>query len=170
MIQHSIRFFLLIFPLLLLGCSPKMKLAEATQQNWMGGAAGSGGGTNYTVTFTKPDGNEIRIDKVWLGNREEGTWPRFALQEKADGPRLKDPVTQAQSGRYIVVFSKTNPRMQDPHNQMNEGPKPIQLEKAPSELPADFVQGAVIYYSSGTKIAGTITVNEFRMLDPLAYP
>lgn len=170
MIQQPIRYLLLLLPLLLAGCSPKIKLTEATAQRWMGGAAGSGGGTNYAVTISKPESKEIRIDKVWLGNRAEGTWPKFALQEKLDGPRLKDPVAISGNGQYIVVFSMVNPRMQNPNLTMDEGPKTPTLEKAPADLPTDFVEGAVIYYSFGTKIAGHIIVNEFRYLDPLAYP
>lgn len=162
------------FPVLLLfsliGCAPKMSINHATLQNWMGGAAGSGGGTNYEVKLEKSAKQIIKIEKVWLGNRDEGIWPRFAVKQTASGPRLTNPIAEAGWTEYFIIFSKVNPNRPNPHQDLDEGPNVPKPEPAPSDLPKDFVSGAVIYYTFGTDIVNQISVNEFTALDPLAYP
>ena len=155
---------------LLSGCSPKMKVTNSTMQHWMGGAAGSGGGTNYAVLVSKPTDGVVKIEKVWLGDREKGIWPRFSVQKDSSGTRYGDKTAPAGIECFTVSFSKNNPARPDPRNDLNEGPNIPKDEPAPTDLPEDFSSGAVIFYSYGTKLGGTWIVNDFTVLQPLAYP
>gem|GEM_PF-4034190 len=142
----------------------KYTVEKATQQDWVGGAAGSGGGTKYVVTLNKTSGKETAVQKIWLGNREQGQEVQFQILD-ADAEMIRQSIpSEAESFR--IQFSVRNMRRtsrDDAGGVANNG-------KAPNDLPADFTQGAVIYMQHSGEKMTTLVVNDFERLEPLIYP
>ncbi len=161
---------LLIFcwmALMLASCGGTAKVVKSTSQVWHGGAAGSGGGKRYEVTLDKPANMEVKIEKVWIGEREKGWLPRFNVI-----PQTSDTANHQVAHRgvtnFTVKFSETYPGQPGPR----EAPRPVAVvpfDNPPSDLPAAFTHGAVIYYQIG-KQSGTWIVSDFEALPVLNYP
>ena len=154
--------------LLLLGCGGEFTLIEATSQDWMGGAPGSGGGTNYVVKIQKPENMAAQVVSVWLGDRKEGK--RFETVTVYAGEEryiLKDGKVPAENPTFRVEFTAYNAgRPNNPEAgmpQMESNPK---VTEAPADLPEAFTKGALIQFASGK----VLFVPEFKEMEQLIHP
>lgn len=160
--------FPLLLPLLLLvtGCKTNYKVTDAMKQEWFGGAAGSGGGVRYKVFIKKPSKVEVGVSQVWVGDREKGQFVpfRFFNDSAKTTTMMVDPGVEL----FRVEFDERI-QGQRPPNMEIENPEKLQ-DDAPSDLPEGFQKGAVIYLKDGAGKVSMLAVEDFKRLEPLAYP
>lgn len=155
---------ILVLGFVLSGCSMKYTVEKATQQDWIGGAAGSGGGTKYLVTLTKSAGKDAVVNKIWVGDREQGQKVQFQIVDAEAEMIRKSMPTEASTFR--IQFSIQNKR----RTSRDDAGGVANTENAPDDLPDDFTQGAVIYMTHGEGKQVALVVNDFERLEPLIYP
>lgn len=157
----------LLLALACAGCTGSAKVETATSQVWHGGAAGSGGGTHYVVNVTKARRLVVRVEKIWVGERDKGWLPRFFIS-----PQPNDTadfhVAPAGITAFTIKFSVNTPGQPFPRGNA-QLPVVAPFDHPPHDLPADFTHGAVLYYSVDGK-RGMWVVREFEALQPQNYP
>lgn len=155
-----------LLPLLLLGCTGSATLTKATSQRWYPGVEGANSGKNYVLTYDKPSGLEVRIERVWVGQRDKGWLPRFVVR-----PQESDTSDQhvARKGitSFTLHFTETFPG-QPRRGEMSPS-MVVPFDPVPSDLPAEFTNGVVIWYQAGQQ-KGSWIVSEFEELKPQYYP
>lgn len=151
---------------LLTGCKTNYEVAHATKQQWFGGAAGSGGGVNYSISIEKPSKSEVKVDKVYVGDREKGQYVPFRFFN--DSSKTTTMLVPTGVTLFRVEFAERIPGQRQP-NMETFGDEPLQ-DAAPKGLPEDFNQGVVLFLSDGKGTSSLMTVQDFKLLEPLAYP
>lgn len=160
-------YFFVLLAILLQGCTGTATVEKSTSQVWHGGAEGSGGGKHYVVSMNKPSKTIIKIEKVWIGERDKGWLPRFQVlpqpNDTADYHTAHAGITA-----FSVKFSETFPG--EPMPRGNPQPRAVvPFDHPPLDLPPAFTHGAVIFYSiQGTQ--STWIVEDFEELPVLNYP
>lgn len=152
--------------LLLSACGGMARLTKATSQRWFPGVEGANAGKNYVLTYEKPAGMELRIDRVWVGSREQGWLPRFAIlpqpTDSSDRHVAAKGITE-----FTLKFTETIPGQ--PRRGEMAPVAVVTYDSPPADLPADFSGGVVVWYEAG-KQKGTWIVSEFEELQPLYFP
>ena len=168
--RTNMRQILVLFlPLFLLftGCKTNFEVARASKQEWFGGAAGSGGGINYKVFLTKPEKSEVKVDKVYVGDREKGQYVPFRFFNDSTTTTTTMMVPSG-STNFRVEFSEQIQGQRQPRMEVSD-PTPLQ-DDAPADLPEDFKKGVVLFLSDGNGKPSIVTVQDFKRLAPIAYP
>jgi len=63
------KYLTILLAALLIGPGGRIKVAESTSQEWVGGLQQSGYGTYYLSTVTvKGHSDKMKIDELWIGN------------------------------------------------------------------------------------------------------
>ncbi len=152
--------FLVGVLVLFTGCKSTHSVVEATRQEWFGGAPGSGGGIKYTVTVDVPAKAQLEAEKAYVGSRETG----FYMRCKKASPQPDG----AKEGRQLfkIEFERRLPG--EVSDGMANGS--MQPHAAPEGLPPEFEGGALIFYRDKNGKAGQWVVQDFKRLNPLAYP
>lgn len=129
-----------------------LTLQSATQQAWSGGAYGSGFGTTYVVEVLPTKANTtdtFRFDTIYT-----------------DG-RAYVPEVSKQGGLFVLSFEYTNRPGRDEWGEIDEGIQIENPEKA--ALYPDFEgNGLVVFHYRGERY--TLSIGEYKRLDPLNYP
>ncbi|MEM0996017.1 MAG: hypothetical protein AAGN35_03010 [Bacteroidota bacterium] len=160
----------MIFSLFLVACSgSKPFVQRASSQKYYGGPAGSGGGTIYRVFIGKSNKSELRIDKVWVGDAEKGTWAKFQVYADSSRTVLRDHRLPKGSSLSRIEFTKKFAGTPTPG--ANEDTAPELPEPIPaSGLPKAYATGLVIYYTQSSGKTGNWIVEELITLAPLLHP
>lgn len=149
---------------LLAGCSGRLELGKTTSQKWHGGAAGSGGGTNYRVELKKPKKSRLEIERVWLGDTQKGWMPTFAFEAPAVSEDNAH-IAKEGHGNCILKFTETYLGQIDEDRAKPEE----RIVAAPSDLPEGFEKGIVIWYKHN-ETKGQWVITSVEQLEPLYYP
>ena len=153
---------IVVIPILMSGCATQLSLESATVQEWVGGAAGSGGGSKYVVTVNKKGGKQVNISSVWIGNREKGVMAKANI---FTGNRMVNKIS-ADMEQFRLEMSLTNRRRQgrdDPGGVVGEQP-------ANPNLPEEFKKGIIIRYTDHKGKEGQLIVQDLKRLEPLILP
>lgn len=151
---------------LLGGCKSSYQVSEAMMQEWFGGAAGSGGGIRYKVFVEKPSKLEVSVEKVWVGDRENGQLVPFRFFNDSSKTTTMKVLPGVQLFR--VEFDERIQGQRPPNMETYD--EENRQDEAPTDLPGDFVKGAVIYLKDGNGKVTPLAVQDFERLEPLAYP
>ena len=92
-------FLVIISAICLIGCFTKdFEIIEASSQKWIGGAPGSGKGTNYNIKVLPfKDSDKLQIDKIWIGNEY------FEINALVDPKDTKNKSFEKNDTLYIKV-------------------------------------------------------------------
>ncbi len=157
-------FLIVAFSILSSSCSVQLTLRSATVQEWVGGAAGSGGGSKYIVAISKTGNSEVSINSVWLGDREKGVMADYRIFADSSGRIMKQ--IPPETGLFRIEMS-----VQNRHRESRDDAGSKQGEqKTTFELPDGFQKGLIITYSDKKGKKGQLVVQEFKRLEPLIYP
>lgn len=150
--------------LMLAGCGSSLKVVKTTSQDWHGGAAGSGSGTNYRVEIKKPADARLKVEKVWLGDALEGHLLNFGFE-----PPVADEADPhiAKEGHNIcfLSFAAKKPSAASNNGQAQE----LENVAAPADLPEGFEKGIVIWYRLNDE-NGRWVITSVESLQPQYYP
>lgn len=138
-------------------CKTKeLRCIEASEQNFIGGAAGSPSGTKYNFKCIAPAGSkEFSLDQVWVGdNYFDVTAYKLVPGNTSSDFSAKDTL--------IVEFTKLNPGAFSPDNQEEQKKNPVQAK------PFDYKGQALIGYKIG-KQRKYLTVKKISVLQRLNY-
>lgn len=145
-------------------CSVQYAVESATVQEWVGGAPGSGGGSNYVVSVGKKGSSQVTINSVWLGDREKGVLADFRVFADSSMRTVKN------DGFDLAMF-RVETSVKNRRRETRDDPGGIEGEQAaPSGLPAEFQKGMVINYINSKGKEGHLIIQDFKRLEPLIYP
>lgn len=154
--------------MLLAGCAGTVKVEKTTTQLWYGGAEGSGGGKNYKVYVSKSANIDLKVDQVWIGDREKGWLPEYRLLYKDVDNRLRNHEAPKGVTMFTVEFAEIYPG--EPHPRGEVRPTVVKpFDHPPLDLPASFDKGVAVYCHVG-KEARVWVITEMEALEPLYYP
>lgn len=145
-------------------CTVQMNVESATVQEWIGGAAGSGGGSKYVVSLSKKGNSDITINSIWLGDREKGVLADFRIYADSSGRIVKKVSSDMELFR-VEMSVKNRRRM----NRDDVGGIEGEQDAIPG-LPQEFEKGLIINYLDGKGKEGHLVVQDFKKLEPLIYP
>lgn len=145
-------------------CTVQLNVESATVQDWVGGAAGSGGGSNYVVSLSKKGNSDITISSIWLGDRERGVLADFRIFADSSGRIVKQVSSEMELFR-VEMSVKNRRRM----NRDDAGGIEGEQDAIPG-LPQEFEKGLIINYLDGKGKEGHLVVQDFTKLEPLIYP
>lgn len=152
-----------------------LTLESATMQEWAGGAAGSGRGTNYRIIVRKKAKKAVKISSVWIGDSQNGktidftvtTAPKDSkdvnLSEKAEDITNADKL-QIEATLRIPGQKRRLP--DDPETPEEETPR--QTEKQVCAIEGFKGEGYVAY-SMGKKVQ-YLVIDKFDKLEKVFYP
>ena len=162
--QHLFLLFSLL--LVMTSCKTPLEVSKATQQEWFGGAAGSGGGIRYVVHVKKDEKGEVAVDKVWVGSLEKGQWVPFRFFN--DSSRTTTMMVPEGFTQFRVEFDERIQGQRPPN--MEEYDENSNSTELPNAFPEGFDKGVVLYLKDGNGKVTVLGVEEFERLEPLAYP
>ncbi len=152
-----------------------LTLESATMQEWAGGAAGSGRGTNYRIIVRKKAKKAVKISSVWIGDAQNGRTVDFTvttvpkdskdvnLSDKAEDITNADKL-QIEATLRIPGQKRRLP--DDPEIPEEETPK--QTEKQVCAIEGFKGEGYVAY-SMGKKVQHLV-IDKFEKLEKVFYP
>lgn len=162
---------MLVLMLVLSGCSStQVTVQKATQQKYYGGAPGSGGGNIYRLYISKSSKTEMTIDRAWVGDREKGYLPKVTVYSDSSDTVLRDrimPVGITLARVEFVEYFKAGPNPRMEGEDEDNGPA---YDEPPYDLPVDFREGTVIWYTLSNGKTGTWMPENYEVLPPLAMP
>jgi hypothetical protein len=144
-----------VFIALIFCCGGKMKVAESTSQEWVGGLQESGYGTDYKITLkVKAGSDQLQFQELWVGD----TYMKVRV--------LADPATSkagefAKGAKVTIKAGVTyRPGPDEKVKQINaiDVKKPFNYKGA----------GLLGYTCKGKKLY--IEINDFRQLEKIIYP
>ncbi len=137
-----------------------LSLVEATAQNWAGGAAGSGTGTNYAFKLTVHTSEELRFDTVWVKD--------YALPLKLVKIAGKSGLTYGKGDTLIVTARKhkLDPRMRE---RIKGEDQPKIKEETPVKPPVVIEGEALLQYRFNNR-EQYIQVAAIKKLKPVFFP
>lgn len=150
--------------------STKVVVQKTTQQKYYGGAPGSGGGNIYNVYVTKSSKSEMTIDKAWVGDRDKGFLPKVTVYSDSSTTILRDriiPVGVTMAKIEFVERFKAGPNPRMEGEDEDNGPS---YDEPPYDLPVDFREGTVIWYTLSNGQTGVWMPESYETLPPLAMP
>lgn len=168
MIMNTTR--ILWFSLMLLaisGCGSKdFGITSATRQSFRGGAAGSKGMVQYTLTLRAGKDWDARVMRVWVGNQSEGYFASFGINGLQD-QNAKANILKAGSGEYQLLITENLTAAPDPRNPGSPGIPGPTLIQCPATLPAplDTQKGLAVFFEIQGRDS-IIAVSEFEELEP----
>lgn len=148
-----------------------LKVTKATAQNWAGGAAGSGKGTNYLISLTKKAKKPLKISSVWVGTAQEGKPLEFTLTTLAKDGKMP---SFEESDITAANILQLEARLHIPgERRLPDDPEEVEEPKKNADKPvcaiADFKGAAYIAYNMGKKLEYLI-IDKFEDLEPVFYP
>ena len=149
------KYLTILFAVILLGAGGKVKVAESTSQEWMGGLQQSGYGTYYKAVVTvKAGSDKLQIDELWIDNL------KLPVRAVTD---LKDAGSKTfKKGDKVYVTAGITWKP-DPQGGMVRKTG-IQMDK-----PYDYKGQGLIGYTYKGKRA-YIEIKSFKKLETLIYP
>lgn len=148
-----------ILPLILIlplwfGC-PKVKVLEATSQEWAGGRQESGFGTRYVIHLqAKRSSDKLEIDQIWIGENyfdiKELRSPQY---KKLSSFSRGDTLTVNVGVKYQVL----------------DNGKTQQIDGTSKEPPKAFSGAALLGYRFKGK-RKYIEIETFKQLEKIIYP
>jgi len=133
----------------------KVKLVDATSQQWYGGQYESGKGTDYVLTMKARGGSDkLVLDQLWLG---EDFYEISAVKNLA---RRSDLNFEKRDTIYVRVGKKYKP---DSNGNM------VKVTGKSVKPPKEFTGAALLGYTWKGK-RKYIEVAELRVLEKIIYP
>ena len=133
----------------------KIKVVDATSQQWAGGRYESGFGTDYKITFiTKKKSDKIKIDELWVGD------DFFEVHAVKDLAHRSDHSFSRKDTIYITAGVKFKP---DGHG------KDVKVKGLTKPAPRELNGEALIGYTYRGK-RKYIRIEKFRVLEKIIYP
>lgn len=151
-----------------------LTLESATMQEWAGGAAGSGSGTNYRIIVRKKANKAIKISSVWIGDAQNGRTIEFTVTTAPKDNKdvnLSDKVEDLTNADKLQIEATLRipgqkRRLPDDPEVPEETPK--QTEKQVCGIEG-FKGEGYITYSMGKKVQ-YLTIGKFEKLEKIFYP
>lgn len=152
----------------------KLTLESATMQEWAGGAAGSGRGTNYRIIVRKKAKKSVKISSVWVGDAQNGRTIEFKVTTAPKDSKdinLSDKVEDITNADKLLIEATLRipgqkRRLPDEPEEPEETPK--QTEKQICAIEGFKGEGYVAY-SMGKKVQYLI-IDKFEKLEKIFYP
>ena len=141
--------------IIILLCGAKVKLIDATSQEWYGGQYESGRGTDYVFTIRAGGGSDkLVIDQLWL---EEDFYEVSAVKNRA---KRSDLTFQKNDTIYIQAGKKLLP---DANGNM------LKVAGKKMDPPREFSGTALLGYTWKGK-RKYLEVAELKVLEKIIYP
>lgn len=135
--------------------APKVKIVDATSQEWYGGRYETGRGTDYIIKIKARGGSEnLVIDKLWVG---EDFYEVIAIKNPA---KKADHYFEKGDTLYIMAGKKIQP---DINGSM------VKVTGKTLKTPKEFAGAALLVYTWKGK-EKFLEVKEFRILEKIIYP
>lgn len=149
------KYFSILLAVILLGAGGRIKVAESTSQEWMGGLQQSGYGTYYKALVTvKAGSDKLQIDELWIDNLK---LPVRAVTDLKDaGSKTFNKGDKV----YVTAGITWKPDAQGGMVRMTG----IQMDK-----PYDYQGQGLIGYTYKGKRA-YIEIKSFKKLETIIYP
>lgn len=150
-------------------------LDSATMQEWAGGAAGSGRGTNYRIMVRKKAKKAVKISSVWVGDAQNGRTIDFTVTtapKDSKDVNLSDKAEDITNADKLLIEATLRIPGQkrrlpdDPETPEEETPK--QTEKQVCAIDGFKGEGYVAY-TMGKKVE-YLVIGKFEKLDKIFYP
>ena len=133
----------------------KIKVVDATSQQWAGGRYESGYGTDYKITLVAKKKSEVlTIDELWVGD------DFFEVKPVKDLANRSDHTFSRKDTVYIIAGVKFKP---DGHG------KDVKEKGLIKQAPRGFNGEALLGYSYRGK-RRYIEIEKFRILEKIIYP
>lgn len=148
-------FIATILGLVLFLCGSKVKLIDATSQEWIAGRYESGRGTDYILTLKARGGSEnLVIDKLWVG---EVLYEVYAVKDRA---KRSDREFDKGDTIYVQAGKKLKP---------DETGKMVTVSGKEVSPPVDNPGAALLSYTWKGK-RKHLEIDDFRELEKIIYP
>lgn len=148
--------YILLLPVFCLlsvnSCEKKnIRLTEATSQEWMGGAPGSGRGINYVVKFIIPKNINVEADSMWVNQKV-----------------LKLKTVRQQNNDTLVL--KATEFISLPHPKKNMESQNNEVKKELPVTPPQKIKGAALLRYFINNKPYYFTIKEFKQMTTISYP
>jgi hypothetical protein len=141
--------------LIILFCGVKVKLVDATSQEWYGGRYESGKGTDYVLTLkAKGSSDKLIIDELWVG---EDYYEVKAVKNRA---KRSDLSFEKRDTIFVTAGKKLKP---------NENGELVKVSGKNVKAPKDFSGAALLAYTWKGK-RKYLEITELRVLEKIIYP
>ncbi len=162
---------LFLFLLFNVSCKSSLEFKAATRQSFAGGAAGSGPGNHYNVLLEKPGKGSLKVEGVWMGDRQKGKLFRINIQPEGSNQIIGKGNVPDSVKSFFIRFSEQfegegNPNLKEKDSPFESQPAVV---AAPDWLPKSFIKGCIIYIADGSKKI-FLEVKDFKDLPPLILP
>ncbi len=141
--------------MIILFCGAKVKLLDATSQEWYGGQYESGRGTDYKISLLAGGGSdELVLDELWLG---EDFYEIKAVKNLA---RKSDLKFEKRDTIYVQAGKKYKP---------DENGRMVKVAGKSVEPPKEYNGVALMGYTWKGK-RKYIEIEKLRVLEKIIYP